>query len=1017
MGSGVSSRLQEAKALRAEGNQLYRDGNVAEALSRYSNSLQMIRDISSGKNEKKYFPDMVDSLKGVAALLAAKKDVRAALTTYQECLAVLKEMNAGKLTLDLVVCRYAVGSLLYQIGEADEALPYYCEALEDAAAIKPPLAKEQFDRAALHKTVAAMYQSKNDLRAVVRHTEASLAQLEAHQAVPYSADEAQQLQDVAACHLQLGNQYLQLGDERKAQHHFTRVLAAPGRITEEQLVTVQIQLGMLAKGLHGPQEALRHYADALERHKAAAGNTNSSIVSNLHGTMGILLHEAGQLQSAEEHFRACLTIRQRLAPDSLPVAIAHQSLAGVLVDEGNWADAIPHYEKAADIRSLLAPGTLDLAVVNSSLGALYEQKGSPKMAYDQYSAALKIRRRLAPGTEELAAVACSAGYALALLGKKVEALQQLREAIVFVNAANPIGMVAARVFQTMGGLLRHSKSPLDDATRDEAIDMYSKALGIFEDWQVEAPEDLGRDADPKLMRETVHRALAIASVSQLLSEVMATHDGGVDGAVELLRKAVVECSEKCRVNDPALAAKTLAMTDAMGWMLLKTGRFERAAAAFRLCLAQREQSGDNSVAIPQLRYGLGIAMKGCGNLRGAHEQLSQAMVLSTISSGTVGSEPFTPAVFFVGLAQVETGLGRHLTAYEWLERAQAAALASAPGQENASATLSVRPHPHRQVAVDENPLAAAPLPTSSTLSLLDGDMDREAVSVLAPSPICDVEGRSDMQTKTAVSEVQRLQAACALWRALHASPNLDKHVLPLILACRERIDIRGEFYEDVPIYFVTNRCSTSLATAIETARSPRSPKKRPNLTIKDLADVARSVACALRSLHSMGIAHGSLGPESVLLPTSGADSGSWSLCPPIQHPLSHDGSDPRTVLYSPPEVLHAPTTVAPDDADACPSSSFRADMWAMGCLLLEMADGMFGTSLCPAVAHLAANDVSNCTVGVRVALDAVLAQGRVAGGAELQADTPLGRVLRGCLVADPARRISSFYASLLLSDE
>lgn len=170
---------------------------------------------------------------------------------------------------------------------------------------------------------------------------------------------------------------------------------------------------------------------------------------------------------------------------------------------------------------------------------------------------------------------------------------------------------------------------------------------------------------------------------------------------------------------------------------------------------------------------------------------------------------------------------------------------------------------------------------------------------------------------------------------------------------------------------------------------------RGPLPSRDLIEIGTQMADALEKAHGAGIVHRDLKPANVMLTRSGAKLLDFGLAratglasttaglthsPTMSGPLTAEGTILGTFQYMSPEQLEG------QEADA------RSDIWALGCVLYEMASG-----------RPAFEGKSQASL-----IGAIMSTEPPALGA-LQPATlgALEPVVRGCLTKDPARRIQS----------
>jgi Tol biopolymer transport system component len=166
------------------------------------------------------------------------------------------------------------------------------------------------------------------------------------------------------------------------------------------------------------------------------------------------------------------------------------------------------------------------------------------------------------------------------------------------------------------------------------------------------------------------------------------------------------------------------------------------------------------------------------------------------------------------------------------------------------------------------------------------------------------------------------------------------------------------------------------------------------LPLADVLKLGAQIADALDRAHRAGVTHRDLKPGNVMLTKAGAKLMDFGLAraaglggvsgltssPTVAGPLTAEGTILGTFQYMAPEQLEG------QEADA------RADLWALGCVLYEMAtgrrafEGKSQASLIAAVMHTSPAPVSQVSPMSPPALDSVV---------------------QACLAKDPADRIQS----------
>jgi len=167
------------------------------------------------------------------------------------------------------------------------------------------------------------------------------------------------------------------------------------------------------------------------------------------------------------------------------------------------------------------------------------------------------------------------------------------------------------------------------------------------------------------------------------------------------------------------------------------------------------------------------------------------------------------------------------------------------------------------------------------------------------------------------------------------------------------------------------------------------------LPVGEVLSLGRQIADALDRAHRAGVVHRDLKPGNVMPTKGGAKlmdfglaraqamspaAGALTQSPTVAAPLTAEGTIVGTFQYMAPEQLEG------KEADA------RSDLWALGCVLYEMATGR------PAFAG-----------GTQASLISAIMRDTPRAMTELQPVTPLAleRVVKRCLEKDPEDRLQS----------
>jgi Tol biopolymer transport system component len=167
------------------------------------------------------------------------------------------------------------------------------------------------------------------------------------------------------------------------------------------------------------------------------------------------------------------------------------------------------------------------------------------------------------------------------------------------------------------------------------------------------------------------------------------------------------------------------------------------------------------------------------------------------------------------------------------------------------------------------------------------------------------------------------------------------------------------------------------------------------LPVEDVLRVGADIADALDTAHRQGIVHRDLKPSNVMMTKSGVKLLDFGLA----KPLASVGSSPKVMTALPTEaavtsvgtILGTLQYMAPEQLEAKPADA-RTDIFALGCVLYEMATGkkpFSGSSQASLISAIMKNDPPPVS--------------------SLQPMTPpaLDRLVRRCLAKDPERRVQS----------
>ena len=189
-------------------------------------------------------------------------------------------------------------------------------------------------------------------------------------------------------------------------------------------------------------------------------------------SLGQVASERGDQQAAQDYHSHALSIRERLAPDSLAVAFSLGNLGDVALERGDQQAAQDYHSRALSIREHLAPDSLDVANSLNNLGVVAYYRGDQQAAQDYYSRALSIRERLAPDSLDIAESLTNLGKINR--GNPQAARDLLSHALSIQERLAPNSLQAANILTGLGD------AALQDKHFQDAKLSFSRAIGIVE---------------------------------------------------------------------------------------------------------------------------------------------------------------------------------------------------------------------------------------------------------------------------------------------------------------------------------------------------------------------------------------------------------------------------------------------------------------------------------------------------------------------------------------------------------
>lgn len=361
-----------------------------EHLGDYKSALATVR--RHIKIEKQYWGkgiSLLAAMKRAAMLCHRLGDDNQALKEYDQCMALLEEMEPGDNKLKNI--NYA--AILNDRGLSYMALCRYDLALADCQQSLEIRQAVQgigtIDYAVTLSNIGSILRDKGLYDEALQKLELSLKIFRE----TVGCDNTEYIY----CINNLGNVHIALGNYDRAQKYFREALDGFRKYVGEQhpdyalclsdLATLYDLQGNYAEGLHGNVKAAELFAQTVgKQHPLYFSRLNDIGVSHLH---------LGNLSEAKKQLLNACSLWRKTGEEFHPnYAIALNNLAMVYSKECNFRDALTQYEKAAEIQCrTLGPNHPDYANTMNNISVVYQEIGDYRRAIDYLTRCAKIESR------------------------------------------------------------------------------------------------------------------------------------------------------------------------------------------------------------------------------------------------------------------------------------------------------------------------------------------------------------------------------------------------------------------------------------------------------------------------------------------------------------------------------------------------------------------------------------------------------------------------------------------------
>lgn len=297
-----------------------------------------------------------------------------AIKKWKQALELLQQL--GELKSSQAVLLYSIGNTYSNLGDKQQALKYYNQALPLAREIK-----DKFAEASILNNIAAIHDDLGDKQQALKvYNQALLLSRE----IQDKGGEATNLNNI-------GQIYNQLGDKQQALKYYKQALTIIGQINGDKRWEAGSlnNIGQIYDSLGDKQQALEYYNQAL---------TISEEIPDKNG-QAITLNNIAAVYSSLGKKRQALTYYEKVLPllDTLGYrrekAIALHNIGSIHLDLGDKRQALKLLNQALLLSREVENKNGEAATLNA-IGEIYNLLGDNQQALKFYNQALVLRRKV-----------------------------------------------------------------------------------------------------------------------------------------------------------------------------------------------------------------------------------------------------------------------------------------------------------------------------------------------------------------------------------------------------------------------------------------------------------------------------------------------------------------------------------------------------------------------------------------------------------------------------------------------
>lgn len=378
------------------GGLYYKLGNRVEELRMYSEAKSVYAK-SFGENHS----FVAGARKNIGMVLAERGEYEVAMEEFQKAMHIYLTVNNGdEMSRDVASAISCMGNVKNRIGELDEALSHYMDALRIYKAIheqtsnKESASAEVRDVTSTLKVIGMVHAKKGELENAMNYFTEAMNLLKVT-GVDATTTGRETMSSVLS---RMAGIYVKKGDLDQAMEYYRQAyemaIQAKGTMNHQDIAGILHYIGGIFHKRADYDEAMNCYQEAIRIYHSTLGPGNSTVAGTL-VMVGSIHYKRKNLDSAMMFYREALRLNRDAYglhhPDVAPIL---KSIGTILTKKGEYSEAYDVFRDVLSIKCTIY-GTVhpEVASAYKSLGNVHYKLGELADAERQYRHALNIYRK------------------------------------------------------------------------------------------------------------------------------------------------------------------------------------------------------------------------------------------------------------------------------------------------------------------------------------------------------------------------------------------------------------------------------------------------------------------------------------------------------------------------------------------------------------------------------------------------------------------------------------------------